>query len=246
VRGLLAQLPLLSRSTPEQIDRLACVSARVDLGRGEVLFHAGDPSTALFAVVAGQVKLTRNNPDGAEKIIELVGPGQTFGEAVVFVERSYPVTAVGLQPTRLVRVPTDVVLDLVENDPTFARRMLAGMAVRLHGLVNDVAAVSLRSGSQRVVGFLLGLVDGEPAPGTTVTLPAAKAVVASRLSLTPETLSRTLRDLSDAGLVRVSGRTVVLLDPASLVVAGATDLTQDQGPTPVVIGRTPPECLPLS
>jgi CRP-like cAMP-binding protein len=88
--------------------------------------------------------------------------------------------------------------------------MLAGLSIRLHGLINDVEAYSLRSSAQRVIGFLLsqGAEDGLG----NVTLPAAKAVIASRLNITPETFSRILHDLGAAGLIHVDGKTITVTD----------------------------------
>jgi CRP-like cAMP-binding protein len=190
-----------------------------------VLFHAGEPCTAFFVVVSGQIKLTLTTPDGGEKVLEIISAGETFGEAVMFAGRPYPVSAVGLLPTSLLSVPASVVLDLVAADPMFARRMLAGMAVRLHTMINDVEAISLRSGAQRVAGFLLGLAGEHPRDGVEVVLPAGKAVLASRLSLTPETFSRTLRELSGADLIAVEGRRISLRDIRSLAsAAGAGEL----------------------
>ncbi|MCL2848483.1 MAG: Crp/Fnr family transcriptional regulator [Micrococcales bacterium] len=225
MREVLGRLPLFSRLEDDQLEQLAAACRQVRLGRGEVLFHAGEVSAAFYAVVSGQVKLTLAAGDGSEKILELISPGETFGEAVVFVDQRYPVTATGLVRSQLLRIGADVVTELVDADPTFARRLLAGMAVRLHTMVRDVAAVTLWSGRQRIVGFLLGLAGDDPGPGTVVRLPATKAVVASRLSLTPETFSRTLRELSDAGLVQVRGAQIVMPDPAALALDVGPDLS---------------------
>ena len=97
-------------------------------------------------------------------------------------------------------------------------RVLAGLSRRLHGLVADVEAISLQSGTQRVIGYLLRQ-DAGPAGGGasyTVTLPTSKAVVASRLNLTPEHFSRILHELASAGLVSVEGREVMIRDVARL------------------------------
>jgi CRP-like cAMP-binding protein len=225
VREVLAGLPLFSQLAADQLDRVAAATRGARIGRGEVLFHAGETSTAFFVVVTGQVKLVLATPDGSEKVLEIISAGETFGEAVMFAGRPYPVTAVGLLPTGLLTVPAGVVLELVGTDPTFARRMLAGMAVRLHTMINDVQAISLRSGTQRVAGFLLGLAGDRPLAGCEVVLPAGKAVLASRLSLTPETFSRTLRDLSAAGTIEVRGGRITLHDIGELAVAaGAGEL----------------------
>jgi len=101
----------------------------------------------------------------------------------------------------------------LERSPAFARRMLAGMSRRLHGLVADVEAYTLHTGGQRVVGYLLK--DG-PASGATVRLSVSKRLVASRLNITPEYFSRVLHDLSTRRLVRVDGREIEILDADGL------------------------------
>lgn len=209
---VLASLPLFSRLSPDELERVATGTRRTRLGRGQVLFRMGDPCDAFFAVVSGQMTLTLSTADGGEKVLEIISPGETFGEAVMFAGRPYPVTAAALLATDLLVIPAAVVLRLVETDPMFARHMLAGMAVRLHTMINDVEAISLRSGKQRVAGLLLDLAGDDPARGQVVTLPAGKGVMASRLNLTAETFSRTLRDLTAAGLISVSGGRIGLLD----------------------------------
>jgi CRP-like cAMP-binding protein len=230
VHDVLARLPLFSQLGPAQLDLVSAGTRRRRLARGEVLFRAGDACTAFFCVVSGQVKLTLTAADGGEKVLEIISAGETFGEAVMFAGRPYPVSATALLATSLLRIPASVVLDLVAADPMFSRRMLAGMAVRLHTMINDLEAISLRTGTQRVAGLLLDLAgDAADVPtedltaAADVTLPAGKAVLASRLNLTPETFSRTLRELSALGLIAVHGRRIALLDPAGLAaVIGAT------------------------
>lgn len=211
---------MFSQLSVEQLDVVAAATRPTRLARGEVLFHAGQECQAFHCVVSGQVKLTVSTSDGAERVVEIIGAGQTFGEAVVFTGRRYPVTATGLLPTVLLVVPSAVVLDLVAVDPMFARRMLSGLAVRLHTMVDDLEAISLRTGAQRVAGLLVGLETDAPTSGTALRLPASKAVLASRLNLTPETFSRTLRDLTTARVIAVQGRLITVLDlPALCAVA---------------------------
>jgi CRP-like cAMP-binding protein len=106
------------------------------------------------------------------------------------------------------------VFDEIERDPGFARKMLAGMSKRLHSLISDVESYSLQSGTQRLVGYLLRDDLEHSGDGTAyvVMLPTSKAVVASRLNVTPEHLSRILHDLTSAGLIEVNGREVTIVD----------------------------------
>src|SRR5690606_7385034 len=167
-----------------------------------------------YFVISGQIKLAFSSPQGTEKVVEIIGPMQSFGEAVLFLEHPYPVFAEALAETRLLHIGQAVVTELIEQDPSFSKKLLAGMAIRLHGLIQDVETYSLRSSTQRVIGYLLQVADSDVP--SEIALPTSKQVIASRLNLTPETLSRIFHDLSEAGLISVQGKRITLYDPARL------------------------------
>jgi CRP-like cAMP-binding protein len=214
-QAFLRNLPLFRELAEEEIDRIAAGSRELRVRRSDVLFQKGDLSRGFHIVVYGQVKLLFVTQQGDEKVIEIMGPGQSFGEAIMFTDRPYPVTAQALVDSMLLHVSRDVVFDEIDRDPRFARRMIAGLSQRLHHLISDVEFYSLRSATQRVIGYLLRADSdhGEQAGNSmVVTLPASKAVIASRLNITPEHFSRTLHELSEAGLIEVAGRSVRVPD----------------------------------
>ncbi len=216
--AFVASLPLFNEFSAVEVERIAAGTTELHVPRGEILFSKGAACTGFHVVVYGQVKLSFVTPMGSEKVVEILGPGASFGEALMFLDKPYIVMAQALADSFLLHVSKQVVFDELERDPTFARKMLAGLSRRLHRLVADVEAYSLQSGTQRVIGYLLR--DDVPAADASeshsVTLPASKAVVASRLNLTPEHFSRILHELAGAGLVRVDGREVVIRDVARL------------------------------
>lgn len=218
IHSFLANLPLFRELGAQEMERIAAGSRTLHVGRGEMLFRKGDPSNGFYTVVFGQIKLAFNSAGGAEKVVELLGPNQTFGEAVMFMERPYPVYAQALADSLLLHVSKAVVFDEIEHDPMFARKMIGGLARRLHTLVMDLESYSLHSGTQRVLGYLLrGIPEGESdnAP-VEISLATSKSILASRLNLTPEHFSRILHDLTEAGLIRVEGRSIRIVDPEAL------------------------------
>jgi CRP-like cAMP-binding protein len=214
VQAFLANLPLFKAMSPEELDRIAAGTREIHAPRGTVLFRRGDPCEGFHLVIYGQVKLAFTSPSGAEKVVEIMGPGQSFGEAVMFTERPYVVYAQTLADSMLLHVAKPVVFAEIERDPEFARKMIAGLSRRLHSLVSDLESYTLHSGTQRVIGYLLRAeTDGGPREGpVNVALPTSKNVIASRLNLTPEHFSRILHDLTEAGLIRVEGRSITILD----------------------------------
>ena len=217
--ALLAQVPLFNSLGDDELARLARGTRELTAARGEILFHKGDAPSGFYLILDGQVKLALTSARGNEKVVDVIGPGQTFGEAVMFMDATHVVFAQALVETRLLLISRAVLLGELENDPQLARKMLAALSMRLHHLIADVEAYSLHSGRQRIIGYLLREHDDSDADEKkelAVRLPTSKGVVASRLNLTQEHFSRILHELSDSGLIVVEGRTIHIPDVARL------------------------------
>lgn len=215
----LSLLPLFTEMNASELQRMADASQLRRLGRGDTVFRVGQPCEEFHVAVTGQVKLFAVSPSGQEKVIQLVGPGGSFAEALMFTGRPYIISAQALTDTLLLTVSKQAVLDEIGRDPRFALRMLAGISRRLHELVNDVEAYALHSGMQRVIGYLLrdqDGVDGAADAAVTVSLPVSKATIASRLSVTPEYFSRVLHELKSAGLIEIDKRDIRIPDSRRL------------------------------
>jgi CRP-like cAMP-binding protein len=212
-------LPLFGHLSPAETERLALGCQLRRFARGEAIFHMGEPCEEFHVAVTGQVKLYAVSPAGQEKVVEIVGPGGSFAEALMFTGQSYIINAQSLSDTLLLSVKKAAVVAEIERDPRLAMRMLAGLSRRLHGLVQDVQGYALHSGVQRVIGYLLRGVSTDDSVGSeaiTVSLPVSKSVVASRLSLTPEYFSRVLHELEAAGLIEIDKRDIVIRDARRL------------------------------
>lgn len=225
VLDLLSHVPMFRGLPRADLSRIAAWTATVHARRGELLFQRGDACTGFHYIAFGQVKLALTTPAGAERVIEIMGPGRTFGEAVMFTASPYPVSATVLTDSLLLHVRSQALFDGIERDPQLARRLLAALSARLHVMVKDVESLTLHSASQRVIGYLARLADegrGAPAAATAsggagvVNLPAQKSLVASALNLTPEYFSRILHELEADGVLRVEGRRIEILDVAAL------------------------------
>lgn len=220
----LSVLPLFSDLSPAELDRVALGCQVRRLGRGDTIFRYGEPCEEFHVVVSGQVKLFAISPAGQEKVIELVGPGHSFAEALMFTDKPYILNAQALTSTLLLTVGKQCMLEEIERDPRFSLRMLAGISRRLHGLIHDIESGALHSGMQRVIGYLLREHEAEDcATGEvyTVSLPVSKATVASRLSLTPEYFSKVLHELEAERLIEIDKRDIRIIDVPRLARYGA-------------------------
>lgn len=211
-------LPLFEHADAQALLRVAQGSRLRRLGRGDNVFRMGMPCEEMHVTVTGQIKLFALAPSGQEKVIELCGPGASFAEAMMFLGHPYIINAQALSDSLVLSVGKQAVVAEIERDSHFALHMLAGISRRLHGLVNDVQAYTLHSGMQRVIGYLLrGAGDDDAGRQTLrVLLPASKATIASRLSITPEYFSRVLHELEANGLIAIDKREIRILDAARL------------------------------
>jgi CRP-like cAMP-binding protein len=218
----LGVLPLFHELDADELQRLAAGSRLTRLARADMVFRVGEPCNEFHVVITGQIKLFALSPAGQEKVIEILSPGQSFAEALMFTDKPYIVSAQALADSLVLTVGKAAVIEEIMREPRFALRMLAGLSRRLHGLVRDVESYSLHTGMERVIGYLLrghpqsaadidGSDDGEVV-SDNVTLPVSKATVASRLSLTPEYFSRVLHELQGAGLIEVDKRDIRIVD----------------------------------
>ncbi len=215
--ALLAEVPVFTGVDFTAAGEAVRTNARVDLQRDEILFRQGDVSTGFYYVRSGRVRLTVGARAGATTTVEIIGEGETFGEAVVFLEQPYPVTATALTEAELYFISSAMVNAMLARDPRTARRLLANLSMRNHRLIADVAALTLESAASRVCEYLLRQCPTpRPSHPVHIALEDAKHVVADRLSLTPESFSRALRRLSERGQVVVRGRSIIIRNPAAL------------------------------
>lgn len=207
---------LFSELNEEQLSYVARETQRISIARGDILFNRGDVAHGLFMLVSGKIKLALNSPQGLEKVIGIVSPGESFGEAIIFLDQaSFPILAQAIMNSELLLVPKQVIFSLLEKDATVARKMLAGLSVRNRQLVLDIETVTLLTCTQRLIGYLLQS-SSEASDSNHVTLPASKATIASLLNLAPETLSRIMMKLQQEGFIEVRGKEIAIIDLNSL------------------------------
>lgn len=145
--------------------------------------------------------------------MELMGPGRTFGEAIMFMEKQhYPVNAQALQDSELYAIPNQGYLRLLRQNPDACFRLLGSMSMRLHQRLNEIESLSLQNASHRVVHYLLQHLPSDAGDGAKLMLDAPKQVIASKLGMKPETFSRALAGLTQRGAITIRGRKVQIDD----------------------------------
>ena len=207
--AFLKHIPLFSACHEDELARLAERAVEQRYEKGQMLFQRGDPCQGMYLLVYGRIKIAIVARQGTEKVIEIIHPSQSFGEAVMFLEQPYPVMAQAVEDSLVLFIPADTLFAALDEDSRLARRMLAGLSMRLRTLLKDVETYTLESAVERVVGYLLNSLEEG---GNVVSLPVNKQTLASRLNLTPETFSRVLQKLSEQAGIVVEGREIRVPD----------------------------------
>ena len=208
--SLVRATPVFDGLSPHAIAPLLEGAITKPFSRNSVLFLQGEPATRFFVVIDGWVRLYRQTPDGHEITIAVFSRGDSFAEAVVLQTMAFPVSAQVIAESRLLVIPADSFLRHLRDSTELCFKVMAAMARRLQGLVVQLEAVSSRPTLQRLALFVLRLCDGGPGP-CRIELPLDKNLIASRLGMQPETLSRGLAKLRHAG-VQSDGATLWVTD----------------------------------
>lgn len=196
-----------------QFDQILSGIQELELVENQHLFHFGDQARYFYLLADGQIQLYRLSAMGEEKVIEIIQPGQSFAEAVMFFKiSSYPVSAKAVLHSLVWRIEMKLFLDLLQESNELCMRMLGGMSKRLHGAIQDIEQLTLQNASMRVIQLLLQASPDGMGNQYSLDLETPKHVLASRLSLRPETFSRILQQLSRKKLISVQGKTIRILD----------------------------------
>jgi CRP/FNR family transcriptional regulator, dissimilatory nitrate respiration regulator len=212
--AVIAQVPLFAGLEASGLADLLAEAVVRCFSRNALLFIEGEPAGQFYVVLDGWVRLYRQTTDGRESVIALLARGESFAEAAMFLGGRFPVSAAVVDEARLLVIPAKSFRRALQSDTELCFRMMASMALHLRRLVGQVEQLTVRSSSERVAQFLLKLARNG-AESAIVQLPYDKGLIAARLGMQPETLSRALAKLRPLG-VDTHGSRVTIRDIAAL------------------------------
>ena len=193
-------------------ERLARGIGVVSIDKGEVLFHRGDLAEFFYFVDTGRIELSLVSPTGDKKTLEVIGPESTFGEAVAFMQaRKYPVSAEAIEDSTLCRIPSQPYVAIIRSNSDASMRLLADISRRLHARVTEIEHLTIQNARTRLTSYIMDhLVEPSMNDQAKAILDVPRRVIASRLSVQPETLSRLLRSLAEEGIVTVDDKEILI------------------------------------
>ncbi|MBF0400918.1 MAG: Crp/Fnr family transcriptional regulator [Magnetococcales bacterium] len=214
---LLKKISLFSALTDEQFAAVKQKMRVVNLKKNTTIFDTETIAERFFVLTSGQVKLYRISQGGMEKIVQIIRAGETFASAVIFMEsKTYPVCADALRTSRILSFDNQHYLNILRESHETCFRMLAHMSQQLRWQLTEIDQLSLQSAPSRLVNFLLENMKSSGDNMGVTRLDAPKRIIASRLTIQPETFSRLLNKLSSLELITVEGQSIKINDVEAL------------------------------
>lgn len=214
LKRILGSSPLFNMLDDGQLDTIAAVTRPIRAASNSRIVNQGDAPKGVFLIVYGQVRLGFDMRHGNEKTLAILGQNKCFGLGEMVLEQTHIAFAKTTMDTMVLHTTREGVLRMAKENADFSHELMVCMARQFCTLVRDIESYSLQTAKQRLAGYLLRQRKEQDAD--CIELVASKTLIASRLSLTPETLSRLFHDLVADGIISITGRRIQILDSARI------------------------------
>lgn len=206
---------LFSGLDETHLTEVASIAQSRPLTKGETLFSEGEVAQGFYLLASGSLKLCKTSPDGKEKVLHFVYPGETFAEAAFFGDGRYPAEARSLENGAVVFFPKEAFMGLLERNPRFGLNLIVSLSLLLRRFARQIEELTFAEVPARIAGYLIELAERKSTSfqgKTYLDLEMKKGEMASRLGTVSETLSRSFRKMKEEGILEVEGSRVTILD----------------------------------
>ena len=222
--SVLLHIPLFAGLPAEQMEILAQCAREKNIRAGQMIFADAQESRGLHLVVWGRVKIFKSTPEGREQTVFVFGPGEPFC-LTALTDQVSPAGAMALEDTRILLFPAEVLESVARKEPSLLFNMVLALSRRLKESIDLIESLSLKEIPQRLAAFLVNSLDQEGGDDR-IDLRFSHRELAKIIGATPETLSRVLKRMSEDGLLRLEGRSIIVLSRPGLNL-----IAQGGGPT---------------
>ena len=219
---LLRQCPLFAGLQEKDLQKIRAIATPRQFRKREVLFSDGGEAKGFYVILSGKVKLYKISPVGKELILHVVSAPDTFAEAALFLEGTYPAFAEALMDSQLLFFPKRNFIELIEKNPQLSINMIVSLSQYLKRFASLIEELSLKEVSSRIAKYLIDLSLKSSKVGTTrfregkvsteIELDLSKTQLASKLGTISETLSRTLAKMRAKKIIDVKKNRILILN----------------------------------
>ena len=207
---------MFSDLAPDAMDQLCRYAKLTSLKRGAAIFSKGDPGTSLYAVISGTVKISVSSPDGRNAILNLIGPGEVFGEVAVLDGKARTTAGTANTNCEIFVIDRREFLPFVRSQPALAMKFIELLCARVRWTSDQVEQVILRDLPGRLASALLGLAERRKLDSASQTIAITQQEISEMVGMTRESINKQLRAWAARGWVRLEHGATVVLDPVSL------------------------------
>ncbi len=227
IRNCVHSHHLFSSLAPGELAALLETAAKIQFSPQENIIYQGDKALRFYLVIEGHLQLYRTSLQGQEKVIEVVRQGRTFAEALMFTEQcTYPVSAQAVSSCLLISFDSESYLKMLRNNSKACIAIMADMSVRLRKDLNEVEILSVQNAQNRFLLFLQRNIKFSDINQGIIKLDIPKRMLASRLSIQPETFSRLIKKMVKDSLIVVDGGIIQIPDLNRLYASSDIPLAQ--------------------
>jgi len=224
--SVLRKHPYFADLEPEAFEQLCRYAKHATMKRGATIASKGDPGTSLFAVISGTVKISVSSPDGRNAILNLIGPGEIFGEVALLDGQSRSADATANTNCELFIIDRRDFIPFVRSQPALAMKFIELLCARLRTTSDQVEQVILQNLPGRLASALLRLTEKHKAAQGGRTIAITQQEISEMVGMTRESINKQLRAWAARDWVRLEHGAIVVLKPQALqtlIEAGSGD-----------------------
>jgi CRP/FNR family transcriptional regulator len=215
----LRRTPIFSSLSDAELDQISPLVIQRRLKKNTVVFHEGDPASAFYVVKQGRVKVYKGSRDGREQVLSIMGDGQIFGDVPAFDGGPYPATAATMTDSEIYLVKVQDFNELVRRHPEIALKVIQVLGARLRQALELIRDLSFKQVPHRLAGLLIKLgqeYGQESDTGLLISLSLSRQDLADIVGTSRETITRELKKMERAGLIRIDRRLITITDSGKL------------------------------
>ena len=214
--AVLRKHPIFCDLDSEAFDQLCRYAKPATLKRGAAIFSKGDPGNSLIAVIRGTVKISISSAEGRSAILNLIGPGEIFGEVALLDGLARTADATANTNCEIFVIDRREFLPFVRSQPALAMKFIELLCARLRWTSDQVEQVILQNLPGRLASALIRLTEKyQLAPGGC-TIAITQQEISEMVGMTRESINKQLRAWAARNWVRLEHGAIVVLDTESL------------------------------
>jgi CRP-like cAMP-binding protein len=223
--SVLRKHPYFADLSPEAFEQLCRYAKHTVLKRGTTIFSKGDPGNSLMVVISGTVKISISSPDGRNAILNLIGPGEVFGEMSVLSNQPRSADGTANSNCELFVIDRREFLPFVRSQPSLAMKFIELLCERVRQTSDQVEQVILQDLPGRLASALLRLSDKSEPQGHTITI--TQQELSEMVGMTRESINKQLRAWAGHNWVRLEHGAIVVLDAAAIKELAEVGVDED-------------------